>query len=187
MGMDVYGIAPIIRTEKPASIDFDSATESEKKDYFEADREYERANPGVYFRANLWSWRPIHLIIDVVNEAHRLGIDTSSFGYNDGGGVKDVDTCKLLAKGIREKMVEPLVKKEIETIYVDFGSWRDNDGCLLSTEKMKELKIDKHKGILTTGLVTDSGEIVYPSHSIDVDYLEQFCCFLDECGGFEIW
>jgi len=52
MGMDVYGINPELKSEKP-EIDWDTATDEQKDKYFEASAKWEAENPGVYFRNTL--------------------------------------------------------------------------------------------------------------------------------------
>ena len=55
------------------------------------------AEAGEYFRANVWSWRPIHDLIvqlcsDLLDEETLVGI-----GYNDGAGPADQTTCSGMA------------------------------------------------------------------------------------------
>jgi hypothetical protein len=71
MGMDVYGVNPKIR-RKSANVLFNSIpqnddwfdrwnalSEKDKTEYFEAKQKYEDNNPGIYFRNNVWWWRPL--------------------------------------------------------------------------------------------------------------------------------
>ena len=58
MGMDVYGLNPQLKSEKP-EIDFSNATEEQRTEYFEAMDTFEQQNPGFYFRNNVWWWRPL--------------------------------------------------------------------------------------------------------------------------------
>ena len=61
MGMDVYGIDPKLKpgSKKPDMPDFKDLSNEERDMYFDAVYEYETNNPGVYFRANIWTWRPL--------------------------------------------------------------------------------------------------------------------------------
>ena len=56
MGFDLYGQNPKIKegTKKPKEIDYRTATEEEKDEYFKAVDDYENQNKGVYFRNNVW-------------------------------------------------------------------------------------------------------------------------------------
>jgi hypothetical protein len=52
---------------------------------------------GEYFRANVWSWRPIHdLIIRLCSDFLDKEI-LGSLGYNDGSGPEDQETCTQIA------------------------------------------------------------------------------------------
>jgi hypothetical protein len=69
MGYDLYGINPQSNTEEPEIIQqfsddkgwakWDEMTEDDKERYFKAKDEHQTENPGEYFRANVWYWRPI--------------------------------------------------------------------------------------------------------------------------------
>jgi len=104
MGMDVFGVEPVIKrgSTKPEWPGF-SATEDEKEIYFEATRQYEDDNPGVYFRANVWSWRPILDRIYQANDQFNLQIDEetlSLMGSNDGAGLETQEDCNALADAL---------------------------------------------------------------------------------------
>jgi len=58
MGMDVYGLNPELKSEKP-EIDWNDSTEEQRDQYFEAINVFESENPGYYFRNNVWFWRPL--------------------------------------------------------------------------------------------------------------------------------
>ena len=69
MGMDVYGINPKQNTAPPEIVKklegedwldkFMELSEDEKSQYFDLKSEWEDENPGVYFRNNVWWWRPL--------------------------------------------------------------------------------------------------------------------------------
>jgi hypothetical protein len=83
MGMDIYGKNPTLVGTKP-ELDFSIASDEAKKEFFEQLNEWEDTNPGYYFRANIWSWRPIQIIIEFVNQKNDLGLNTDVFGENGG-------------------------------------------------------------------------------------------------------
>ena len=62
--MDIYGLNPTL-TEKRPEIEYEGSTEEERKIYWNKLEAWEEANPGYYFRANVWSWRPINKIINL--------------------------------------------------------------------------------------------------------------------------
>ena len=61
MGVDIYGLSPTLKSERP-QLDWDSASEENKSAYFEYLSQWEEENPGDYFRSNWWGWRPIVLL-----------------------------------------------------------------------------------------------------------------------------
>src|ERR1700691_2024851 len=57
-----------------------------------------RSEAGEYFRANVWSWHPIHALIvelcsDLLDEKM-----LRKLGFNDGAGPTDQETCTEMAR-----------------------------------------------------------------------------------------
>lgn len=97
MGMDVYGLDPIIKegTSKPEMPDFNQLSDEDRQAYFNAVDLYERENPGVYFRANVWWWRPLWMYItdiceDVISE------QDIEMGHSNSGYEYSADVCKVI-------------------------------------------------------------------------------------------
>jgi hypothetical protein len=135
MGVDISGINPVVVGERPDYPNWDEATEVEKETYWKAIDKYNTENPGVYFRSNWWSWRPIHIICDVVSSKYDLMIDTKGWGENSGYGIKNQEDCNLLADSIEKYLSENMnstLTKEDDRIYLCFGSWTTNDGKFIS-------------------------------------------------------
>ena len=109
MGMDVYGRNPQQNADinkfevyaKYSKMDFDEkwkyldADKTKREEYWKEEDQYQSANPGVYFRNNVWWWRPLwdycryvapHLIND------ELWLDGHN---NDGDGLDDKDAKEL--------------------------------------------------------------------------------------------
>ena len=72
MGMDVYGLKPRTKNPCPNPQDYTNRnlageewekiqklTKKQKDKYYQDKWEYEEKNPGVYFRNNVWWWRPL--------------------------------------------------------------------------------------------------------------------------------
>lgn len=188
MGVDISGRNPIIRGTRP-EIDWDTATEEVKEQYWEDLSIWQRENPGDYFRANWWSWRPIHLLIEHVNQVNGLGIDTSYYGSNDGAGPEDQETCNRLADALQEVIdANPNLVEDDDTIYLVLGSWTTLEGHFISQEKMAEYTqhLPEVGSIIYHPLVMEDGAIITPSHGTAKWHLQNFIDFLRECGGFEI-
>ena len=146
-------------------------------------------NKEAYFRANVWSWRPIHVIIDFVTEKYTLGINTESFGFNDGAGVKRNELCIKLADGIKAEMEQFGLKDKEDRIYIAIGSsWVTYPEGQFVTEKVvKENNLSEMSGILLHAPVASPSGLVVPSYSLTKEHLDEFCKFLRVCQGFEIW
>ena len=109
MGMDLYGITPIpIKGKeveaKAMEIAFKKLESSigpiedgHKTSFQEVVDILEQMNPGKYFRANIWAWRPIHMFCETVIEEHKLSIDTEGWDTNSGCGLDTAEKCIELA------------------------------------------------------------------------------------------
>ena len=145
-------------------------------------------NPEATFRASCWSWRPIQIIMDYLNDTHNFGLDTSGFGYNDGSGVSDHRICEIMADIIEEEFIEEMLSGEDnDTLYLNLGSWVDPTGSLFHSETAKKIEVPREQRLTTTGFVTPEGDVVFSAHYIEREHLREFCDFLRVCGGFEIW
>ena len=60
MGMDISGLNPkITGTEPVFPSNWDELSEKAQSFYWELKNDYERDNPGIYFRSNVWWWRTL--------------------------------------------------------------------------------------------------------------------------------
>ena len=83
MGMDVYGLNPKLKSEKP-EIDWSSADELAREQYFEALGKFESDNPGYYFRNNVWWWRPLWDYVTTVCDSVMTDYQKERGEYNEG-------------------------------------------------------------------------------------------------------
>lgn len=127
---------------------------------------------GEYFRANVWSWRPLLSLIIEANALHGVGIDEDTLhgmGYNDGIGLEDQFMCDRLADALHKVMSEP--PKTLEMV-----------GDRL--EKPSDMRISHDGTFLPRGTSRTEGESAY---SITQEHVARFIVFLRGCGGFEVW
>jgi hypothetical protein len=188
MGMDIYGLNPKLTEERP-EIDWETSTEEERDLYWKKLNSWEEANPGYYFRANLWSWRPLNKIINLVNLTHNLNLDVEGFGSNSGDGLKTQEECSLLADAIEEYLENNQNLNDSQVIYVNLGMWVANDNSF-SIKKQQETKLNRDYpigSVLYSSIITDEGNLVKPAWSTDIEHIKEFINFLRHCGGFEIW
>ena len=196
MGVDIYGRNPIMRTPPPEKFDLDkynAMTEEERNAQWETQNEWENQNPGYYFRASWWSWRPIQHAIDQAVLEHDLHIDTTLYGENSGGGPDNQEDCTALANALEQYMLtaegySELVDEE-DRIYLCLGSWSDQDGVSVYGKTVeRELRAQFPEGtFMVGGAVASDGNIYYSTHSTSLYKFREFIKFLRECGGFEIF
>jgi len=147
-------------------------------------------NKEVHFGANVWTWRPVHVMIDYVNEKYSLDIDTTGFGFNDGKGVPSKEKCMILASVIRKELDSPEFKSASDSLYLAIGQkWKRYPSDIPLTEKeYKESNLEEYSGYLLNGpVVKPNGDQLVPAYSISKERLYSFCEFLDVCGGFQIY
>lgn len=149
--------------------------------------------PETYFRANVWSWRPIvdltGIFLDAIKGSaydDKIKIDTYQWHYNNGAGLDNQDQCNLLARGL-----EAIIKKkgwhDDDTIYAVRGCWNKIGGGQIhhNTEAMLNRKFP-YGTIMCNAYVHTNGNVYYPSYGIEVSHLKEFISFLKECDGFKI-
>lgn len=188
MGMDIFGIAPVKVGEMP-DINYEESNKEQRDQYRIDLNAWEKANPGYYFRANVWSWRPINGIIDVVNAKFKLGIDTSDFGSNSGGGIVDPAKCIELADCMDEYLKSNAQFNSSETMYLNLGLWVADDNSF-SIDDTLEQKLNRQYpvgSILYSSVIADTGQLVRPAWGTDVEHVREFITFLRNCNGFEIF
>jgi len=142
---------------------------------------------GSYFRANVWSWRPIHALIaiaDARNGGRLVPKETMRLMCsNDGAGLKSQKACNALADALERLLARPClitehgleIAEEDGQRYIYFpvaGSplLSDGEGRLYTPEDAKK------KGIKT----------LRSAYETSFDHVREFIAFLRSCGGFEV-
>ena len=165
MGFDLGGVNPIIH--KPESEykyyreDNDlwkSEDENKRKNYFKEMDDYYKSNPGVYFRNNVWWWRPLWDFVcmqcgEFMTEKQREGGN-----WNDGRLI-DQETAAKIGTKLEILLKDGTVKrweKHVKTRNEDLAKDNDKDKRFMSN---------------------------YPFSQDNVENFAKFCL---ESGGFEI-
>ena len=157
MGMDIYGIKPFkltadrIEPLRPQ----DEAPQEEWNVYLKARDEYRKeADPGRYFRASLWAWRPIQVLCAVVNAGLTVKLPSmEKWGQNSGAGLSTQQQCNKLANGL-DLVIGQFEQDGVGKIYLDVSGF-DVDPKI----KTKGMYI-KYKGVDGTSLATESTEFL---------------------------
>jgi len=84
------------------------------------------SDAGKYFRANIWSWRPIHQLCEIV-----LKRELPGWAFNDGEGFETQYECNILADGL-EAYLRNFPK---ESISVESPIRVDADGRFLGPDE----------------------------------------------------
>ena len=160
MGMDVYGLNPELKSEKP-EIDWNDSTEEQRDQYFEAINVFESENPGYYFRNNVWWWRPLWHYTCNVCESVMTVEDIQKGEYNEGYEYSPELTAKM-----------------VELLEIDIA----NNGHHLyekeHLEQQKEAKKQEESGEIDKAWVC--------SYPFDPENVEEFVKFMKHSGGFQI-
>jgi hypothetical protein len=123
------------------------------------------ADAGEYFRANVWSWRPIHELIEKANVLPQEMVEEME--YNDGAG-PDKQGALLLAASL-ENMLDGM----------------DDEHCFMLSDE-----IDGPVAALLSALNTQGVEVVSPRgpvYQAQVSHVREFIEFCRQSGGFEVW
>lgn len=122
---------------------------------------------GEYFRASVWSWRPIHDLIielcsDLLDEETLEGI-----GYNGGHGPEDRKTCLQMAARFEQWMERHVTGRSLEIP----GARVTKDGRFVTDEE----------------LATNPDLETETPYRVEDEHLKEWIEFLRHCGGFEVW
>ena len=106
MGMDVHGLNPVIRKESTSEIlkeDWTKLSEDDLGKYFEAKQQQEEDNPGIYFRNNVWWWRPLwDYVYSVCDDV--IGNGRWHTGHNNSGESFTEDEAKEIAERLLQEI-----------------------------------------------------------------------------------
>jgi hypothetical protein len=129
---------------------------------YEERRAFEDTHPGAYFRANWWSWRPIHDLCDRAFNSIGKRYDTQLWGYNDGAGLETQAECDELANAI-ERLIQGLPNDSRHDLELE-----------------SDLRVDEDNRFTRD----DTGRTPW---STNTAHVREWVSFLRDCGGFEIW
>tara|TARA_R100000234_G_C4841802_1_gene111408 strand:- start:15 stop:503 length:489 start_codon:yes stop_codon:yes gene_type:complete len=151
MGMDVYGLKPKINTEMPKVLKdmpegedwldaFIKMSRKEKEIYHKAKDKHYEDNPGVYFRNNVWYWRPLWDY--VCQNVDSLTEDDHMNGHSNSG--HQISETKAIAiAGVLYALLEDGSVKTAEEMHMEGEINSDKDGPKypFSEENVREFAI----------------------------------------------
>ena len=108
MGFDLYGLKPQENTNEPPIllkfqdkdgwVEWDIMSDSDKEEYFAEKETYNEDNPGIYFRNNVWWWRPLWNYVckncsDILTDE-----DVGAGSFNDGHRISKTKSKRIAAR-----------------------------------------------------------------------------------------
>ena len=121
MGFDLSGMNPNMSRPEPHLPPFTERTDADWETY----HEWQDDNCGVYFRNNVWWWRPLWNFVSSVCESILTEKDIESGSYNDGHGISKTKANRIasrLFKLIRNgdvKAYEYAYRKHLDSLHKD--------------------------------------------------------------------
>ena len=149
MGMDVYGLNPKKNTKMPEVIKeipegkdwYDSYTllsKEERNVYHAAKDKYYEDNPGVYFRNNVWYWRPLWDYVcqhvDSLTEEDRMD------GHSNSGHQISEEKAITIA-GVLYALLEDGTVKEAEKVHNKAETAMEDPSYPFTEENVREFAI----------------------------------------------
>ena len=200
MGFDIYGLNPQMNEVKPAilakPLNWSKMSEKDTELYLNAKNEHQEINPGEYFRANVWFWRPIWNFVCASCDDFLSEDDMDAGGSNSGDRI-----CKTKANRIASRL-RKLNKQGV------IQKWEDEMLIPFNEAKEHNKTIDKEMDVFQDKMRIKYGSDIIPSN-YDVhdkatwdsiyhkrswassyppsrDEIVRFGIFCGESGGFEI-
>ena len=198
MGFDLYGLKPKIKkgSVKPPTIDWNKCTEGERDKYFKISNKWEADNVGIYFRNNVWWWRPL---ADLVIKLCKLLDEKQKEHLHDNGGYKyDEATAHYIADTLEAFVKSPVTKRsEIEHKKAMKKAEAHNKKVQVKLDalRVKAIARTKNKNIVPRDYpkdLNDKWESIYrerdhtDSYPFALKNVQAFIKFLRECGGFSV-
>tara|TARA_Y100000401_G_C8318433_1_gene223866 strand:- start:1157 stop:1777 length:621 start_codon:yes stop_codon:yes gene_type:complete len=205
MGMDIYGLNPKIRGQAPERPDNvlgldktkPACSKEEQDKYFEEKQKYEDENVGVYFRNNVWWWRPLANYIREKIKDEDWFNDEVAQRIHDNSGFQFTEEQALcikrhLDKGLRSGEVSKRAKQNKVEMKI---AEKNNKMIQKKMDKLAK-KVEKETGksapIDWDKKYKDEWDFLWESRDFRDSYpfcvknVKAFSEFLGECGGFEI-
>jgi len=200
MGMDISGKNPKINvssTEFPMLEKWEDKSwperekskdwKKEQKQYWEEDQKWNDANPGIYFRNNVWWWRPLWnycaFIDDYYHNGKLISQEIHSSGHhNDGAGLESQEAA-LLGVSLMSSLEDGTFDSFNKEYQRKLNELPDDDCGRCNNNNRGHHKKKDCQGCDGKGTKPSMGKC-YPFAKENVERFAQFCI---ESGGFEIW
>ena len=211
MGYDLYGISPQENTEFPKRYHEimkeygdgegflnwkENVPDEIKEEYWEIKDQYQKDNPGEYFRNNVWFWRPLWVFVcnncaDILNEDDMMGGESNS-GYEI-----SEHKAELIGRRLSALLADGTVDEVDRISALDRAKAKAHNDEIKEQQNEIRDKVHKEHG-------KDVAPANYPEpyytewhnlqkqeqwsahYPFDKENIEDFAKFCLESGGFEI-
>lgn len=206
MGMDIYGENPtLVKGLTEPVRPKDEYDQDQMMEYYEQKREYESKNVGIYFRANVWSWRPIWAMVEELCDDILTKEEIKQGSFNNGFlidalkadliGQRLISQKDYLKEFCEKQKTEFEIKNKFNTLmnesatmYLEIQRRMYPDIDLTAPMDLKNIddngrafQIWEMLGSTFSGL--QFGET---SYWLDYDHIMHFAEFCKKSGGFRI-
>ena len=185
MGFDLSGMNPNITTPEPDLPPFPERTDKDWEKY----HDWQEENCGVYFRNNVWWWRPLWMFVsnscwDILTEK-----DIERGSWNDGHKISKTKAGKI-AKRLHSMLEDGRVKEYEDRYNKDLASLEQKDCDICdATGRRKEPPIPGAGDYMECNSCNGTGKVDdwAKSYPFSEDNVREFANFCLNSGGFEIW
>jgi hypothetical protein len=140
-----------------------------------------RNEQGEYFRANIWSWHPLHELLGIINKRNNNELISEevyvAMRYNDGAGLTD-EQCLRVAEELNEIINKPALATEFGFVLGDNELRLPTNSLVIDEKTNAFVNMKTYKG--------SRDDLVSP-YRINLDHLKEFITFLQNCGGFSVY
>jgi hypothetical protein len=125
------------------------------------------AEYGQYFRASIWSWRPLYEQIVALCDDLLDKEVLSGMAYNEGAGPEDQETCTRMAERFESALA----------VY--------QDGFIVPDESVRVN--EKGRFVSPEEIARNPNLKTYSPYRTNREHVQVWITFLRHCGGFEVW
>lgn len=190
MGFDLYGVDPQTVGSPPTRPENNDYNSQEWKNYWEEQSFYEQLNPGVYFRSNVWYWRPIIIFLKEIGAPIEM---LNRMSDNSGNLITEEEISPYV--DIFESMLQDGSLDLHIKLYKDTQQAlpKETCHCCNGKGKLDEKPIFWSKEWLGDGIhdchvCEGSGEVenYMSNYPMDKELLIEFFTFAKYSGGFNV-
>ena len=198
MGFDLYGMNPKIKkgSAKPSEIDYQKSSDAELKKWRTSHVKYQNDNVGIYFRNNVWWWRPLADLVEklcfFLDDKQKEHLhDNGGYEYDEATAHKIADTLEAFVKSPVAKRTEISHKKQMKKA----EAHNKKVSVKLKALEMDAIARTGNKNIAPCDYpkdLNDKWESIYrerdhtDSYPFKLANVKEFIKFLRECGGFTV-